>query len=175
MPNSSRPIARETGAVLNSFRRIIQSLRIASRDSEKTVGLSAAQLFVLRKLSEEGSLSLNELAEATLTHQSSVSVVVTKLVERRLIKRLRSKKDGRQLVLSVTTKGQALLKKAPKPRQDWLIVGIEALDTKSRKELDRSLTKLTGTLKLPTDKPAPMLFDGSNGNSTRKKRKIKKE
>ena len=175
MPSAPRSISPETRNILNAIRRLVQTIRVASRDSEKTVGLSAAQLFVLRKLDEEGDLSLYDLADATLTHQSSVSVVVTKLVERGLIKRLRSKNDGRQLVLNVTPKGLALLKKAPKPAQDGLIVGIEALDPKSRKELDRSLAKLVETLHLPTDKPAPMLFDGSNGNSYKKKRKVKKE
>jgi len=129
---------------------------------------------VLRKLDEEGDLSLNDLADATLTHQSSVSVVVTKLVERGLIKRLRSKTDGRQLVLNVTPKGQVLLRKAPKPTQDGLIIGIESLDLKTKKELDRALAKLTDSLHLPTDKPAPMLFDGSEKNATNK-RKIKNE
>lgn len=174
MPSAPRSISPETRNILNAIRRLVQTIRVASRDSEKTVGLSAAQLFVLRKLDDQGDLSLNDLADATLTHQSSVSVVVTKLVERGLIKRTRSKKDGRQLVLNVTPKGQGLLRKAPKPAQDGLIVGIESLDQKSRKELDRALAKLTNLLHLSADKPAPMLFDGSDKNSI-KKRKVKKE
>jgi DNA-binding MarR family transcriptional regulator len=175
MPTTPRTISPETRTILNAIRRLFQTLRIASRDSEKTVGLSAAQLFVLRKLKEKDGQSLNDLADATLTHQSSVSVVVTKLAERGLVKRRRSKEDARQLVLGVTVKGETLLKKAPKPAQDWLIVGIEALDNRSRKELDRALAKLANSLHLPTDKPAPMLIDSSNGNSSKKKRKIKKE
>jgi DNA-binding MarR family transcriptional regulator len=173
MPTASRAISPETRNILNAIRRLVQTIRVASRDSEKTVGLSAAQLFVLRKLDEEGDLSLNDLADATLTHQSSVSVVVTKLVERGLIKRVRSKHDGRQLVLNVTAKGLALLKKAPKPAQDNLIVGIESLDAKTRKELDGSLAKLTKALHLSPDKPAPMLFEGDG--ATKNKRKVKKE
>ncbi|HET9135365.1 MAG TPA: MarR family transcriptional regulator [Candidatus Kapabacteria bacterium] len=175
MPTAPRIISPETRNILNAIRRLVQTIRIASRDSEKNVGLSAAQLFVLRKLNEEGDLSLNDLADATLTHQSSVSVVVTKLVERGLIKRTRSNIDGRQLVLNVTVKGQALLRKAPKPAQDGLIVGIEMLDSKSRKDLDRSLARLVDILHLPIDKPAPMLFDGSIGNNKKNKRRVKKE
>src|SRR4051794_22052590 len=90
-------------AVLDSIRRIVRELRLSSRAAEKHVGLSGAQLFVLQKLAEGGcALSLNELADRTLTHQSSVSVVVQKLAERRLIKTFRSSQDGRRVELSLT-------------------------------------------------------------------------
>ena len=62
-------------------------LRVASRAAERDVGLGAAQLFVLHKLEEAPRLSLNELAERTRTHQSSVSVVVRRLVNRGLVAR----------------------------------------------------------------------------------------
>ncbi len=63
--------------MLDAIRRIVQALRESSRAAEKRVGLSGAQLFVLQTLGESPGLSLNELAERTRTHQSSVSVVVT--------------------------------------------------------------------------------------------------
>jgi DNA-binding MarR family transcriptional regulator len=66
--------------VLDSIRQIVRLLREGSRDSEERVGLSAAQLFVLQKLDPDEPLSLNELSARTLTHQSSVSVVVSRLV-----------------------------------------------------------------------------------------------
>mgnify|MGYP003693778817 CR=1 FL=1 len=72
--NISSPHARE---VLDAIRRIVQALRESSRAAEKRVGLSSAQLFVLQTLAESPGLSLNELAERTRTHQSSVSAVVS--------------------------------------------------------------------------------------------------
>jgi len=53
--------------VLDAVRRIVQVLRVSSRAAEKLVGLSAAQLFVLHRLEETQAISLNELAERTLT------------------------------------------------------------------------------------------------------------
>src|SRR6185312_321205 len=64
--------------VLDSIRRIVRLLREGTRASEDAVGLSAAQLFVLQKLDPAVPLSLTELAARTLTHQSSVSVVVSR-------------------------------------------------------------------------------------------------
>jgi len=55
----------------------VQALRVSSRAAERDVGLSAAQLFVLDRLAgADQALCVNELAQRTLTHQSSVSVVV---------------------------------------------------------------------------------------------------
>lgn len=97
--------------VLNAIRRIVQALRQASKHTEKTLGLSAAQLFVLQEIAESGTpLSINALAQRTLTHQSSVSVVVTKLVRLELIERLSSKTDARAVELRLTQKGEALLR-----------------------------------------------------------------
>ena len=69
---------RATRQVLDAIRRVVRTLREASRHSEKAAGISAAQLFVLQRLAGTGGLSVNELAARTLTHQSSVSVVVSK-------------------------------------------------------------------------------------------------
>ena len=63
--------------ILDSFRRIVRVLRESSRAAENSFGLSGAQLFVLQTLSRHPEVSLNELAEHTRTHQSTVSVVVS--------------------------------------------------------------------------------------------------
>src|SRR3954468_12674201 len=81
--------------VLDGVRRIVQSLRESSRRAEKRVGMSGAQLFVLQKLEEAPAQSLNDLAGRTHTHQSSVSTIVARLVERGLVTRMRSPRDGR--------------------------------------------------------------------------------
>src|SRR2546423_1235142 len=62
--------------VLDSIRQIVRSLRVASRAAEKDVGLSSAQLLVLQRLARAKSMSLNDLADETQTHQSSTSVIV---------------------------------------------------------------------------------------------------
>src|SRR5690348_13047106 len=88
--------------VLDSFRRIVRLLRLSSREAEREVGLSGAQLFVLQKLSEAKMLSVNDLAERTHTHQSSVSVVAQTLVDKGLVARARAADDARRLELTLT-------------------------------------------------------------------------
>src|SRR4051812_8935149 len=91
--------------ILNALRVLVQSLSAASRSSEQSVGLTGAQLFVLEKLAESGELTVNELAERTHTHQSTVSVVVSKLVDKDLVSRVRSASDARVQILSITKTG----------------------------------------------------------------------
>lgn len=133
---------KENTEIINALRVLVQSLRIASRAAEKAVGLSGAQLFVLEKLAEASPLSLNELAERTHTHQSSVSVVVSRLVRKRLISSARDGEDGRKLVLSLTKTGADRLKNAPITAQEKLLAGIDKMKKADRQKLATLLTEL---------------------------------
>jgi len=144
--------------VLDSFRRIVRLLRLSSREAEREVGLSGAQLFVLQKLSEAKMLSVNDLAERTHTHQSSVSVVAQTLVDKGLVARARAADDARRLELTLTASAKALLRKAPGAAQDRLIEALGKLPASTRKQLAQSLTKLVEEAGLG-DSEAPMLMD----------------
>jgi len=128
--------------VLDNIRRIVRLLRLGSREAERRVGLTGAQLFVLEKLAEAKTLSVNELAERTHTHQSSVSVVAQALVEKGLISRARAADDARRLELSLTPQAKALLRKAPDAAQDQLIEAIGRMPANLRTQLARGLARL---------------------------------
>jgi DNA-binding MarR family transcriptional regulator len=146
----------EVSAVLDSIRRIVHALRVGSRAAEKMVGLTSAQLFVLYKLADGPTLSLNELADRTRTHQSSVSVVVQRLVDRGLVDRARSGGDARRIELHLTAAARRLLGDAPDTAQQRLIAAIERMTTASRKNLSQMLIHLTDELGSPDS--APMMF-----------------
>src|SRR5580698_2197531 len=111
-------------STLDSIRSIVQALRVSSRKTEMSHGLSSAQLFVLRQLGESDVLSVNELAEKTFTHQSSVSVVVRKLVDLGLVEKRASKTDFRRTEISLTAKGRARVRRTPLPAQEQLLSAI---------------------------------------------------
>ena len=143
--------------VLDSLRRIVRFLREGSRRAETRVGLTGAQLFVLQKLDPRRPLSLNELSERTLTHQSSVSVVVRRLVERGLVQRRPSPSDARRLELLPTRRGLQLLQRAPTVAQDRLLDALARLPPERRLALAGELDSLVRALRL-ADAPPPMLF-----------------
>jgi DNA-binding MarR family transcriptional regulator len=169
--------SREVTSVLDDLRRIFRALREGSRAAEREIGLSGAQLFVLRTLAKPGhALSLNALAERTKTHQSSVSVVVTRLVRRRLVSRKKSNLDGRQLEVALTDKGRTLLAEAPATMQDRLIRSIERLPSPKRQGLALALQALVESMGLQEEpaamfgeregRPAPAPRAGSRARKT---------
>jgi DNA-binding MarR family transcriptional regulator len=163
---STDPTSSDARDVLNSIRQIVRLLRVSSRDSQKKAGLTAAQLFVLRKLSEGGKLSLNDLADRTFTDQSSASVVVGRLAERKLVRHDRSARDRRRLELSLTPAGSALLRKAPPPAQDRLIGALLKLPLARRRFLATTLVEWTALAGIE-ESPAHLFFEEPTGVSTR--------
>lgn len=143
--------------VLDSIRHLVRLLREESRASEEQVGLSSAQLFVLHELAGERPLSLNELAARTLTHQSSVSAVVSRLVAKGLVRRQPSAADARRLALQLTARGRALLARAPSPGQERLIAGIAAMSARQQRALADALEALVRATGVSAA-AAPMLF-----------------
>ena len=162
-PHSSASAAKapnpEIRRVLDSIRQVVRVLRLGSRNAEKTVGLSSAQLFVLQKLAEAKSLSVNEVAQRTHTHQSSVSVVVQRLVDRGLVSRVRSRKDARQMQLSVTRAGRTILRAAPKAAQDELIDALTRMPAPQVRQLAASLQQVVDLLGVSEEEPVAMFFE----------------
>lgn len=140
--------------VLDSLRRIVSALRVFDRETEKRLGLSAAQAFVLEKLKDADGISVNELANRTHTHQSSVSVVVQKLVSRGLVKRSSSDRDGRQVVLALTKKGCELQSSAPAAAQDRLISALLAMPGPHSRALGRLLVELIQKTGIHRERPS---------------------
>jgi DNA-binding MarR family transcriptional regulator len=128
--------------VLDCLRRIVQALRLFDRESEKRLGLSGAQAFVLEQLRDANGISVNELAARTHTDQSSVSVVVQKLTARRLVNRSTSAADARRAFVSLTPKGRRLLRSAPQPAQNRLIAALAAFPKNRRAQLGGILLEL---------------------------------
>ena len=145
-------------SVLDAIRRIVQVLRSSSRETEQRLSLSAAQLFALQQLAVSPGLSVNDLAGRTFTHQSSVSVVVQRLVDRNLVEKVSSKEDRRRLRLAITDAGRQVLRRSPQPAQERLIAGIAALTAAERRALVASLTRIARAL-ARDDGPPPMLFE----------------
>ena len=153
--------------MLDSIRRIVHALRLAGGDAERRRGMSAAQLFVLEKLAEaKRPLSVNELAERTLTHQSSVSVVVQKLEDRGLVERAVSPRDGRRMELSLAPRARQLLRKAEPTPQDRIIRAVADMPPAQRKQLAALLDELASTVTTKGQTPA-MFFEDHNKRSRR--------
>jgi DNA-binding MarR family transcriptional regulator len=148
----------EATRVLDDLRRIVRVLRKSSRAAQQRFGVSGAQLFVLKALSDVPALSVNALAARVRTDQSTVSVVVTRLVERGLVNRTTSAVDRRRAEVALTKRGLALLLRAPDAAQEKLIEGIERLPPRQRRALAAALHLLVDAMQAVDHEPA-MFFE----------------
>jgi DNA-binding MarR family transcriptional regulator len=165
--HKSPPSPGEARSVMDSLRRLVHGLRIFDRAAERTAGMSGAQLFVLSKLEGGGAATVNELAERTCTHQSSVSVVADKLVKRGLARRERVAEDGRRVLLSITRAGKTALARAPEAAQDKLIDAIDRLIPAERGNLARLLENLVAAADLAAHEPTLFFEDRQKRHRSR--------
>ncbi len=154
--------------IMDSVRRIVQALRSSHR-AAGTMKLTGAQLYVIASLADaDGPLSVGDLARRTRTDQSTVSVVVSRLVDKGLVKRGTSSHDSRRVDLSLTPKGKALQKRAPATvPQQKLATALEKLSTRDASTLGRLLSSIVSDMG-EADKPAAMLFEDSNSKGAKK-------
>jgi DNA-binding MarR family transcriptional regulator len=153
-------VSSSSAGTLRALRRLVRALRLADRAAEARLGLSAAQLFVLERLSEGPVGSMAELAGRTLTDASSVSVVVQRLTERGLVVRAVAPDDARRTTLRLAAPAKRLLANAPRSPQADLLHSLEQLSASERKELERLLEKVVHGMGIDENAPTPMFFEG---------------
>src|SRR3954471_11795326 len=151
---SSDDIAR----AMNAIRSIVRALRLNTRSIEGKLGISLAQLFVLQQLLDKPAESLNELAERTATHQSSVSVVVRRLVDAGLVTRTSAPHDRRRVHIALTELGRQRLDDAPPTVQFQLTEALQSMSTEQRHTLADLLEQWAISAGLDVS-PMPMLFE----------------
>jgi DNA-binding MarR family transcriptional regulator len=161
------PMSSEGDATrsMDAIRAVVRALRINTRASELEIGISLAQLFVLQQVAERPAESLNDLAERTATHQSSVSVVVRRLVDRGFVTRQASTSDKRRVQIALTPAGQKLLVGAPRTIQSRLMTALATLSPAEQHQLANLLTKWIDAAGISRTAP-PMMGesdDDSNG------------
>ncbi|PYP68674.1 MAG: MarR family transcriptional regulator [Gemmatimonadetes bacterium] len=147
---------------MNAVRSIVRALRLNTRSIEGKLGISLAQLFVLQQLVDKPAQSLNELAERTATHQSSVSVVVRRLVDRGFVTRVASTSDRRRVHIALTAAGESLLRGAPPTVQSDLMHGMSRMRPDQRATLAELLELWVLASGIDLAAP-PMMFEDEPG------------
>ena len=137
--------------VLKKFRLIYGSVRQHFRDVEETCGISGSQLWILQEIHHLPGIGVSKLAERLSIHQSTCSLLVEKLVARKLVVKARSMEDQRRVGLQMTESTKEILAKAPGPAEGILPKALLALPEGVLNQLDQSLEALISQLKLRDD------------------------
>lgn len=151
--------AAECATALQGIRSLIAALSRSARTVEHRTGITNAQLFILRELAGCDELTITELAERAVTGQNTVSAVVTRLEERGLVRRSRSRVDGRVVTVTINAAGSRLVRRAPEPATGHLLRVLCSLPAKDLRTVARAVAILNDGLGLSGARDAAMLFE----------------
>jgi DNA-binding MarR family transcriptional regulator len=129
----------DTAVAFDALRRLVAALEASARRLEQRHGLTPAQHFVLEQLRDGPLPGINALAGRTGTTQATVSIVVGRLVRRRLMTRVRDVADRRRTVLALTPAGRRLFRGQEQTVQARLLEALHGLGPRRGRELARLL------------------------------------
>ena len=143
---------------MDGLRRIVRVLSSAARESSRHRGVTGAQLFVMRQIAGAPGCSIGELVRRTLSRQSTVSEVVSRLVDRGFVLRRARESDARQVELTLTTRGAKAIADAGPTTQERLTQGLAALPMAERTRLASTIERWIAAAGI-ADVPATLFFE----------------
>ena len=133
-------------AVLRQFRVIVAALREHYGAVERAAGLGGAQLWALAEVAAAGELSVGDLARQMGIKAPTASNLVRSLLERQLVRKLRTREDQRVVCISATPEGTKLLRRAPRPIEGLLQAALGRMPTARLESLQGHLDDVLAQL-----------------------------
>ena len=146
--------------VLISLRQIIRATDLYSRQLNKTVGLTAPQLLILRSILDLGAISISQLSREVSLSQATVTTIIDRLEKRGLVTRHRSNQDRRVVHATLTDEGEAMVSKAPAPLQDTFGRRFAALQDWEQSMIVAALQRVASMMNAEDIDAAPVLHVG---------------
>ena len=143
---------------MDGLRRIVRVLSSAARESSRQRGLTGAQLFVMRQISAAPGCSIGELVRRTLSRQSTVSEVVSRLVDRGFVVRRARESDARQVELTLTPRGAKAIAGVGATAQERLAEGLATLPVDERTTFAGTIERWIAAAGI-ADVPATLFFE----------------
>jgi DNA-binding MarR family transcriptional regulator len=137
-------IARDVAIseVMQSLRRIFKAIQDYSHEVSNKFGITGPQLWALKTISQNESLSLSELSKRMYLHPSTITGLIDRLEKKSYVERERDQKDRRVIYVQLTPKGRRIVKKAPNPIQGKMIYGLGKLRKEELSSIYDSVSKL---------------------------------
>ena len=126
--------AQLAAALRDAITRFNRRLRQARPMGDLTI----TQLSALTSLELAGALSPRELAETERIQPPTLTKIVAKLEDRGLVQRTPHPTDGRQVILSATEAGRAVVAETKRARDEWLARRLSTLTADERDILKRA-------------------------------------
>ena len=143
--------------VLINLRRIMRAADIYSRRLGKESGLTTPQLIVLKAVGASNGITVTDLSRVVSLSQATVTSILNRLQNAKLVSRKRSKQDRRRVHIELTKLGRAKLAKAPQPLQEEFTRQFSKLPEWEQHLLVSSLGRVAEMMHADDLDAAPML------------------
>jgi DNA-binding MarR family transcriptional regulator len=131
-PQETRSDPGLATALRISVSRLARRLRAERLTKGLEPGLSETQLAALAALERHSAMTPGELAEHEKVQPPSMTRVIAALEERGLVMRAPHATDRRQVVLTVTERGRAVVQQSRQLREAWLAQRLRELSPQER-------------------------------------------
>lgn len=119
--------------------------------------MTVPQLLCLTKVVEAGSLTVKDIAREIYLGSSTLVGILDRLEKAGHVRRERGVRDRRQVMVTATAAGCALVRRSPSPLQQNLVRALDALPESERAEIARALERVVEMLEITQVPAAPIL------------------
>jgi DNA-binding MarR family transcriptional regulator len=127
-----------TAQLAKALRDAITRFNRRVRQARPVGDLTGTQLSAMTSLELAGAMTPRELAEVERVQPPTMTKIIARLEERGLVQRTPHPTDGRQVILSVTEEGRAVLAMHERARGEWLTRMLDTLTPEERDTLRRA-------------------------------------
>ena len=134
--------------ILQKFRIIVSAAQKYSQRVEKQLGVTGAQLWIMKEIDVAPGLRVGEVAKKLAIHQTTASNLLDALEKKEMICKTRQATDQRIVNLSLTAKGRSLMQKAPEPVRGLLPEALSQMKSDDLTRLGESMDILLHSIQL---------------------------
>ncbi len=136
------PVEKQTS---RNLKRAYNFMHVGANKLFKSFGITAAQFNLLETvlLSENQSLTIQELASKSISLQPNITRMVAELENLGLVERTTSGADRRIVIVKLTPSGEELVVKIQKPLFDLHVSQYKNLSKKELNRLNELLIKIS--------------------------------
>jgi DNA-binding MarR family transcriptional regulator len=154
----------DTTDILIKIRKIVRSINLESKKTQKEYGVSIPQVLCLNYLhsSPNYQTTQGEIRKFLNLNSSTASGIINRLETKGLIARLPKSGDKRVVNIALTSNGAKLLDKIPALLHEQLSEKLQNLDNKTLGQIKTSLEMLIDMLQISELEASPLLTIESN-------------
>ncbi|GGK73578.1 MarR family winged helix-turn-helix transcriptional regulator [Amphritea balenae] len=143
--------------ILISLRRIIRATDLQSKRVVKACSLTIPQVMVLRSIKTLGDVTVKRLSDEVSLSQATVTTILNRLEDRKLVERVRSTSDRRIVNARLTPEGDTVLESAPPLLHEAFLDRLDNLENWEQTQILSSLQHIASMMNAEGLDAAPLL------------------